>query len=315
MYWMSNHNSKEWDVLLTSLGGHPLQSALWGNAKRDIYGIIDQRFALYDQDKLLALMRVENRGLKSFLKIGWIPQGPTLAPGIEWKVIKNIFLDQLKKNGHSLCISSPWEPIKINEMPRLRKTIWINLQQEKEKLWAALDKQWRYGVRSAQRFGIHTTIATTNQDISEFYELCISISTNKKFQFQYKQSFLYYLLRHSDESGVEAKLFLIKMDNAIVAGAFILRIGKNCHYMFGAMNRKYSKYRLSEYVQWAVIEWACEKNCTRYDLEGIDEMKNPGVAAFKKKMGGEIIYLQDTEMTNFNLRGNILSKLIARKIA
>ena len=240
MRWVSNHTPHEWDALLASIGGHPLQSALWGNAKHEIYGITDQRLALYNEDKLLALMRVENRGLRSFLKVGWIPQGPALSLDVDWKNIESDFLNQLKKSNNSLCISSPWESIHINEASELRKTIWIDLQQGKEKLWAALDKQWRYGVRSAQRSGVQTIIATENQDISQFYYLCMSIGSSKKFQFQYKQSFLHYLLEHSDKNGAEAKLFLVKIDNIIAAGVFIVRIGKNCHYMFGAMNRKYS---------------------------------------------------------------------------
>ena len=33
-----DHSPKEWDVLLAEMGGHPLQSALWGEAKKTVYG-------------------------------------------------------------------------------------------------------------------------------------------------------------------------------------------------------------------------------------------------------------------------------------
>lgn len=71
----SEFSSQEWDGLLATIGGHPLQSALWGEAKKSVYAVTDQRLAIYDQDKIIALIRIENKGLKSVLKVGWIPQG------------------------------------------------------------------------------------------------------------------------------------------------------------------------------------------------------------------------------------------------
>lgn len=314
MHWESNHTPNEWDFLLAKIGGHPLQSALWGEAKKSIYGVSDQRLALYDKEELAALIRIEDRGLKKFLQLAWIPQGPTLAAGIEWKNIQDDFLKQLRKIGNSLCIFSPWKLAPDIAEKNMRKTVWIDLQLGKEKLWSALDKQWRYGVRSAERACVKICFATTKKDVVDFYLLCVSVSQKKAFHFQYSQLFLQYLLDHSNESGVEAKLFLVKLNNEIAAGAFILRVGKSCHYMWGAVDKKYSKFRVGEFIQWSVIEWACEKNCALYDLEGINEIQNPGVAAFKKKMGGEVVQLSNIKIAHFNLKGKILSRLIKRKL-
>lgn len=59
MQWNDDLTSLEWDALLCELGGHPLQSALWGQAKQTIYGISDRRLAFYADDKLMALIRIE----------------------------------------------------------------------------------------------------------------------------------------------------------------------------------------------------------------------------------------------------------------
>ncbi|EKD69890.1 MAG: FemA-related protein [uncultured bacterium] len=309
-----DHSPKEWDVLLAEMGGHPLQSALWGEAKKTVYGKSQRFLAFYNENKIAALARAEQRGAKPFTKITWIPQGPTLASGIGWEDIQDDFLSYSKKTGDSLCIFSPWKPLPNSEKKQSRQTSWIDLSLGKEKLWSALDKQWRYGVRSALRLGAQNYFAISPQEVAEFYQLCITVSQKKTFRFQYNQAFMQYLLDHGDENSVEAKLFLVKCENKIAAGAFILRSGKNCHYMWGAVDRKYGKLRVGELVQWSVIEWACEKNCTLYDLEGIDEIKNPGVAAFKKKMGGQIIQLFGEQFHSFNWRGKILSSLVRKKL-
>src|SRR3990167_9820521 len=127
MQWRDDLSSKEWNVLLSELGGHPLQSALWGDAKKVVYGISDQRLALYFQNKLAALIRVENRGLKAFLKLAWIPQGPTQAADIKFKRIENTILSRLKQSGYMLCVSSPWQAASALEKQGFRKTVWIDL--------------------------------------------------------------------------------------------------------------------------------------------------------------------------------------------
>lgn len=314
MCFRSDLSAKEWDTLLASMGGHPLQSALWGDAKKAIYGISDQRLAVYHENKLISLIRVEKKGLKSLLSLGWVPQGPTLAPDIQWENIQNDFLNQMKNAGHSLCVSVPWQVASDYPVKATRQTIWIDLRVGTEQLWSALDKQWRYGVRSAQRFNVQTCFATTPKELADFYRLCMDVSHEKQFNFQHSQLFLQNILDNSDESAVEAKLFLAKFDNEIAAGAFILRSGKYCHYMWGAVNRKYNKVRAGEFVQWSVIEWACKQNCVLYDLGGIDEIKNPGVASFKKKMGGAIINLKREKFHPFNFKGNLLSYFVKKKL-
>ncbi len=91
MHCRFDHGSEEWNVLLAAIGGHPLQSALWGDAKKAVYGITDRRMALYDQDKLVALARIENKGLERILKLGWIPQGPVLAENYQWEDTQHFF--------------------------------------------------------------------------------------------------------------------------------------------------------------------------------------------------------------------------------
>jgi len=170
-------------------------------------------------------------------------------------------------------------------------------------------------VRIAQRLGVMSCIATTRGELSDFYKLCIDISQDKNFHFQYSKDFLQYLFDHNSKNGTEAKLFLAKIEDEIAAGAFILRTGKNCHYMFGSVNRQYAKQRVGEFVQWSVIEWACQQGCSLYDLEGIDEIKNPGVTSFKKKMGGQEITLKNTHVYSFSYIAKILSKCILKKIS
>lgn len=313
MEWRTNLTACEWDDLLAKMGGHPLQSALWGDAKKAAYGIEDQRFCLFTGNEPIALVRVEKRGFVPFTKCAWIPQGPTLSSEVYWSDIKNSFYNQLKIHGFWLSVTSPWKAVS-DAYYNLRKTIWIDLQQGKETLWLKLDKQWRYGVRSARRLNAKISLASSEFEFHDFFKLCSALSHKKNFSLPYKKAFIRYFSDCKKNDNVDVKLFLVKHENEIGAGALVFRVGKNIHYMAGAVNRKYSKLRFGELIQWKIIEWGCDQGCVQYDLEGIDKHENSGVAVFKKKMGGEVVCLEKPEVQCFNFFGKIIHKFIRNKL-
>lgn len=311
--YRDNLNTLEWDAYLAKLGGHPLQSALWGNAKRDIYGLCDERLAFYVDHQLIALARIERRGIRPWLTCGWIPQGPVINTESDYQIVRKHLFAILKKNHYAAYAATPWQPAHPVGANKNRKTIWIDLQCGRESLWRNLDKQWRYGVGRARREGVSVHVASTENELSAFYHLCMKISQEKKFRFQHSEKFLRYLLTQGNDS-VSGKLFLAKHDQIIVAGTFILQAGKNRHYMFGAVDRQHAAARAGELVQWSVIESGCEQGCIRYDLEGIDPDESSSVAAFKKKMGGDVVTLSPGEYAVIKRCGKLLLPVMQKKL-
>ena len=102
---------------------------------------------------------------------------------------------------------------------------------------------------------------------------------------------------------MEARLLLARHEGQIAAGAFLMRCGRSLHYFWGATDRRYAKQNVGEAVQWAAIEWGLDRGCVRYDLEGVDPRGNPGVYAFKRKMGGEEVELAGQSFSPLGLRG------------
>jgi hypothetical protein len=309
--WKENLSPAAWDALLASIGGHPLQSALWGESRKVIYNIKDKRWAAYHEEKLVALIRFEQRGVSIVKKIAWIPQGPAMSLGFSWGEVEKSFLAKLKSQGMFIGLTYPW----ARAIPELatdvsRYTVWLDLSVGKEMLWKNLDKQWRYGARRAQRLGIQVSTTNEKEEVESFYKLCQCISAKKNFKLNGSIDFFLQLLRGGVDQGVGAKLFLAKYEGKICAGALVLYSGKNLHYLWGGVDRHYAKERAGEFIQWSVIEWACDNGFELYDLEGIDEANNPGVAAFKKKMGGEVVGLLGRRVYPLNWCGKMLSRFV-----
>lgn len=309
-----------WDDALSSLAGHPLQSALWGNARSKVDGILDSRWLLRQGTNVVWMARVETRRVPGLGNIAWVPRGPTVAPGLDSEHLLTEFCKKLRERGYILAVINPWgavstgfETANHRALSSSIKTIWIDLQVGRESLWKDLDKQWRYGVGRATRQGVKVETTEELNTIDLFFHLCQGISRSKAFKLPASAALMRRIIERGKTGPVQARLFVAHYEGRLGAGALILRCGSSVHYLWGATNRELSKQRVGEAVQWAVIEWALDKGCLLYDLEGIDPVKNPGTYQFKKKMGGREVVLRDQVSMPLSLRGRILAWALRNK--
>lgn len=312
LIWAEDLSPVEWDHHLASIGGHPLQSALWGDARGEVDGIEDHRWAAFAGNELVWMGRFEVRRIGRVGRVAWLPKcRATIHPGTE--AVHAEFLLRLRAQGYLICIEDAYgcnldccpsgEPC----LPK-PKTIWIDLRESREKLWGDLHKQWRYGVRAAERAGVVVEQSMAQEDIAGFFALCGEISRKKEFVFSGSEQLLALLLRTSSPD-TEARLFLARFEGKIAGGALVLRCGRSIHYFWGVTDRAFARQRPGEAVQWAVMEWALEQGLEIYDLEGIDPVNNPGVCAFKRKMGGKEVVLPGKHAFPLRLTGSVALKV------
>lgn len=303
--WNNPIGAKTWDHHLAKVGGHPLQSALWGNARQEIDGIPSLLFSCQSGNECLdGLARVEIRRAPLGKKVAWIPRGPFLGNAGRRDTMSSLQCE-LRRRGFIACISDPYSVSQINNLGQ-PKTIWIDLTVGLEPLSKALDSQWRYGARRAVREGVKVRTTTVVADVSSFYTMCSTLSESKGFALPGSEALMQELLRSSPIDGpVKTTLYVGEVDGVIAGGALIATSGSHIHYLWGASDRCFSKYRVSEAIQWQVIQDGVAGGMTRYDLEGIDPVGNPGVYEFKRKMGGREVILQGMDVTPLSLLGRV----------
>jgi hypothetical protein len=315
--WREDLNSVEWDVALARLGGHPLQSALWGDARRAVDRVRDHRWMALRTGKPVWMIRCEERAVPALGPIGWVPKGPAGETPSGAGALPSALIERLKPYGITALITNEWSQAGDQSGNTANgaagpRTIWIDLSAGRDRVWENVDKQWRYGVRRAERLGVVVESTRSPPDIEEFFALCASISRVKSFRLPASVALMKCLLEREEGGAVEARLFVARHQGRLGAGAFLIRCGGSVHYFWGATDRALSKERVGEAVQWAAIEWALAKKCRCYDLEGIDPQYNPGVYEFKKKMGGREITLIGKQHYPLGIRGRLASWLDAR---
>ncbi|MCL4765089.1 MAG: GNAT family N-acetyltransferase [Hyphomicrobiaceae bacterium] len=307
-----------WDRELARLGGHPWQSALWGDAQCDVLGVRDHRLLVRSGGEVAQMVRIEEREITGLGRLAWIRRGPGSAALVpEPGRLRAEVVEWLSGRGFFLAVSDPWRASRADEGGadgRERpQTIWIDLSVGRDRLWRGLQTHWRNGVMKAQRRGIAVSTTCDPALVAEYFRLCTHIGEVKGFRIRTTPELILRLVTAPRSDAAEAELFLAMCEGQIAAGALILRCGKSVHYMGGASNRAFSRRHPGEALHWAVIESALGKGCTCYDLEGIDPKGNPGTYAFKKKMGGEEVTLVGRSVEPLNGLGRMLAP-VARRV-
>jgi hypothetical protein len=314
--WDKDPPPAEWDHALAALSGHPLQSCLWGDARRTVNGIVQHRWLAQCNGEPIWMIRVEERKVPGG-KIAWAPRGPTGRTADMSLSVPPGFEERLRAEGFALLICDPW--VEDPEMAQRHakaartkpRTIWIDLSAGKDAVFGNLHKHVRNGVRRAAKIGVSVETTCDPGRIGEFVDLCSSISVRKGFELRATSDFVNTLLKDiRNDKDAEAVLFVSLKEGKLGAGLFALRVGQSVHMIFAGTNRDLRQERVGEACQWGVMEWAITRGCTRYDLEGIDPANNASVYEFKKRLGGDEITLRGHVHVPLNLSGRAISRLI-----
>jgi peptidoglycan pentaglycine glycine transferase (the first glycine) len=314
--WEKDPPARAWDRALAELGGHPLQSCLWGDARRTADGIVQHRWLTRRGGESVWMIRVEERKIPGG-KIAWAPRGPTGRATAMSLSAPPGFAERIKAQGFALFICDPWVraegsyPIESTGRGPRPQTIWLDLSIGTDAVFANFHPQIRKGIRRAARGGVRVETTRQRQRIDEFVALCGNISQEKGFALRVTSPLIETLLHDSgDGRDVEAVLFVSLKGEKLASGLLVVRAGRSVHQIWGATDRDMRQERVGEACQWGVIEWAIARGCTRYDLEGIDPVHNPSVYDFKKRLGGEEVTLHGHTHRPLNLFGRAMSGLM-----
>lgn len=288
--WKDDLSSEQWDQMLASLKGHPLQTAKWGHSRRIADGIVDVRWAAFIDEKPIYLVRFEIRYIFKILKIAWVPRGPTVAVGCDETALQRIFLKKLKQKKFFLCIINPYRQIFSEKVKKNHQhTIWIDLTLGIEKLWSNLHTTFRRHVRNAKRKNIVVEQSKDAADLKAFYNICRTVSAEKGFKLHTSEKGFNDLVLSPESDSITSHLFLARLEKDICGGLFVIRCGENIYNWLAAVDRNFYKLSVGEVLHWEVAEWAAKNNYKNYDLEGIDKKNNRSVYEFKMKMNGQVV--------------------------
>lgn len=174
-------------------------------------------------------------------------------------------------------------------------TLQLDITEPSEMVLSKMRKTTRYEIRRAQKLAIITELSDNPSDIQEFYEHQLTLATKHGFiPFSYQ-----FLLKQFEAFLKTRSVILVhaKQHGQLLATAFVLFYNKEAVYHYGISTMQNDKLPGAYAAQWAAIEEARRRGCTRYNFWGITKTDQTdhrfsGVSIFKRGFGGtEVAYL------------------------
>lgn len=285
--------------------GHKIQRS--GFYKRSLKASLENEFSssAYENGKLtgVCLTILENAKRGKYLTA---PGGPIL----DWKdkSLVNLFIStikeiaktegcafirvrsQLRSDDFSKNLFKKLGFVNAPMHLHAELTSQLDITLPEEQLLTNMRKATRYEVRKAISSNIKIETVSDEKTIRNFYDLQLETAKRQKFvPFPYKflsEQFKIFLQNN------QAILYTAKLQEKLLAQAFIIFYGTEAAYHYGASTEEGRKYPGAYLIQWEAIKEAKRRGFKRYNFwgvapEGDKDHRFSGLSLFKRGFGGE----------------------------
>lgn len=195
---------------------------------------------------------------------------------------------------------------------RFNYRLYINGRNEEE-LLANVNQQTRRNIRKAQKFGVTVEVVGAER-LDDFVRLMNITGERDGFSTRPKA----YFERFLSALGEHARLYMAFYEGRAIAGAITTNYaGKTC-YVYGASDNNSREVMPNYLMQWEMIRWAIETDCSVYDFQGIagniedESSRMYGLYRFKRGFNGQVDELAgEFDLTYRPIAEKLVDKAIA----
>ena len=298
----------DWEALMVAAGRSSLvQSWAWGEAKAEVEGWRPRRAVLSEGSHPLAAFQVLEKG-RGPLRLARINRGPFWLGG---ELSDRTRLDALRAasrpwrwyRGAALLIAPDLAETQVGLVDALGwrrrgdgfwQSAWLDLTAEAAALRKGLAGKWRNCLVGAEKAGLTVDTLTGIAGLDWLLPRYRAMMDDKGFS-GIDPALLMALAGHG---GADDLLLLRARSGEEDASAVLVcRHGAAATYLIGWNAEAGRRSRANYLLLWRAVLDLQAAGCRWFDLGGIDAVATPGVAAFKRGLGGE----------DFRLAGEFLS--------
>jgi lipid II:glycine glycyltransferase (peptidoglycan interpeptide bridge formation enzyme) len=172
--------------------------------------------------------------------------------------------------------------------PRFNYRLYLDGRDE-DALFMNLASKTRYNVRVARKHGVEVRIGG-REDLDEFVRLMVVTGARDGFSVRPRA----YFERMLEALGEHVRLYMAYYQGKAVSGAITTNYAGKACYIYGASDNEHRNVMPNYLIQWEMIRWAIETNCTVYDFQGVSgnfaDENDPlyGLYRFKRGFGGQV---------------------------
>lgn len=295
--------SEDWNDLIESHGGHPLQLWGWGELKR-AYGWDVERYAFYSgpDRKPLGFAQILYRSLPWPLRsLAYVPRGPVLAPGadsaqlftavqqaaarsrfkpvgitVEPHMEADAALSDEEFNGLdpiALGLGPGWR--RAPEQILIPSTLLLDLEPSEDELLASLRGKTRQSVRRALKYDIELGVCDDGCVVDEV--LTIYRETAERAGFALHPDDYYRTLAR--EMGSNAPIVYARHEGELIGFLWFAASNAVAFELYGGSNNVARKLRTNYALKWHAMKTMKQRGIALYDVNGL---LNDSISEFKR---------------------------------
>ena len=274
---------QEWDELVRTGDGHPLQLWGWGEVKA-AHGWRVDRVAVEDEGKLRGGAQVLIRRLPGpFKAMAYVPRGP-IGEAEYGEDVRDALAAYVRRTYGAVVLTA--EPDVVGELQwrgwrkssnriLLARTATMDLTRSVDDLMGDMSKKTRQYIRKSAGEGIQIATAKSLADI----DACLAIykQTAARAGFALHDDRYYHDI--FTNLGDDSPVYMAKHDGEVVAFLWPIVTPEIAFELYGGMNDRGQALRANYHLKWSVIQAMKDRGVRRYDVNGL---LNDGVTSFKK---------------------------------
>jgi len=294
--WISDRNA--WEALISGAGrSNLLQGWAWGEAKAEIEGWRPRRAVLAAGTLAIAAVQVLEKRLGP-ARLARINRGPLwLAEDLtaeaksaclaalrrRWRWFRGgalLIAPELADAERGVALAQGWRP----RAAPVWGSAWIDLAVDEATLRKRLNGKWRNMLVNAEKAGLKVSVQHGAPGLDWLLPRYRAMMADKGFS-GITPSLLTALAGHCDATDLPLLTARAGEDDA--SAVLVCRHGAAATYLIGWNSDAGRRTRANYLLLWRAMLELKERGCRWFDLGGIDETLTPGVATFKRGLGGE----------------------------
>lgn len=164
-------------------------------------------------------------------------------------------------------------------------TVWLDLTQSAEALRGGLSGKWRNALSFAERAGLEF-LAEQGDD-----GFAWMVARHQEAMQTKGYSSTPVAMLHALRAEAALFVFRASLGGVAVGGIGVARHGTGATYLVGWNGGEGRNVKANQFLLWQAVIWLRARGVKQFDLGGIDESQQPGIAEFKLGMGGRRVEL------------------------
>lgn len=306
------HDRDEWDALVNSSGGHPLQLWGWGELKSQYEWSAD-RVVVREGDRIIGSAQILLRALpKPFTSLAYVPRGPQADEADRGRVVAAL-ADHVKRTHGPIGItiepdwSAPFSPLekgvsddelaaavaspasgwladieaagfaRSENTGLIPRTLIVDVTRDEDTIMKDLSSSTRQNVRkSFKAENVRFGLVTERSDLDQV--LAINKETAKRANFAVHSDLYHEQIR--DFMGPASQLIAAWEGDEVVAFVWLVVSGSTAFELYGGVNPRGMKLRLNYGLKFWAMQHVKAQGVERYDFNGL---LNDGISDFKRQ--------------------------------